>query len=239
LCKIFQMANIIVTGAGSGIGRELCRYLLESGAHTVTGISRSRAVPAEIQAAVCAEGAVYHHYPMDITRYSDIRAFREWLVASHIVPDGLVNNAGMMLRRPFEEITPKEAEEVLQVNFLAPFMLIQDLLPLMPRGSHVVNITSMGGVNGSVKFSGLSIYSASKGALSVLTEVLAEELKERDIRVNALALGAVQTPMLEKTFPGYQAPVLPREMAKYTGDFVLTGHRFFNGKVLQVAVTTP
>lgn len=233
------MAIIIITGVGSGIGRELCRYLLKAGSHTVVGLSRSKDVPADILAATPAEGSAYHHYTLDITAHEQINKFREWLIVNHINPDGLVNNAGMMLRKPFEKITPEEAEAVLKVNFLAPFILIRSLVPLMPPGSHVVNISSMGGVNGSVKFPGLSIYSASKGALSVLTEVLAEELKERGISVNALAPGAVQTDMLEKTFPGYQAPVQPAEMAKFIAEFVLNGNRFFNGKILQMAITTP
>ena len=233
------MAIIIITGVGSGIGRELCRYLLEAGPHTVVGLSRSTGVPAGILAAEKTDGAIYHHYTLDITRHDQILRFREWLTDNHIVPYGLVNNAGMMLRKPFEKITPEEAEAVLKVNFLAPFMLIRSLVPLMPQGSHVVNISSMGGINGSVKFPGLSIYSASKGALSVLTEVLAEELKEKEICVNALAPGAVQTNMLEKTFPGYQAPVQPAEMAKFIAEFVLNGNRFFNGKILQMAITTP
>jgi NAD(P)-dependent dehydrogenase (short-subunit alcohol dehydrogenase family) len=109
----------------------------------------------------------------------------------------------------------------------------------MPQGSHILNIGSMGGFQGSVKFAGLSAYSASKAALHTLTECLALELAGQEIKVNCLAIGSAQTEMLEQAFPGYQSPVMAFEMGKYIADFSITGHRFFNGKVLPVAVTTP
>ncbi len=233
------MANIIVTGVSTGIGLELCRYFLLTGEHTVAGISRNSIVPMGIEEMRPHKGARYLHHTMDITQPTELAAFRNWLQREKLTPDVLINNAGMMLHKPFAEITPEEADRVLEVNFKAPFMLMQTILPLMESGGHIVNITSMGGVMGSVKFPGLSLYSASKGALSVLTEALAEELRETGIRVNALALGAVQTGMLEQTFPGYKAPLNPEEMAEFIGDFALKGHRYFNGKVLQVATTTP
>ena len=97
----------------------------------------------------------------------------------------------------------------------------------------------MGGFQGSVKFPGLSFYSASKAALACISECLAVELKEFEITVNCLALGSVQTEMLENAFTGYTAPVTASEMGKLIGDFALTGSRFYNGKIIPVALTTP
>jgi NAD(P)-dependent dehydrogenase (short-subunit alcohol dehydrogenase family) len=128
---------------------------------------------------------------------------------------------------------------MLQSNYIGHVRMIQATVPLMAQGAHIVNIGSMGGFQGSVKFAGLSAYSASKAALHTLTECLALELADRQIKVNCLALGSAQTEMLEQAFPGYESPVLAFEMGKYIADFALTGHRFFNGKVLPVAVTTP
>jgi len=85
----------------------------------------------------------------------------------------------------------------------------------------------------------MSLYSASKGALAILTESLAEELKEQNIRVNALALGAVQTEMLEEAFPGYQAAVTAEEMADFITDFALKAHSYINGKIIPVSLSTP
>jgi len=112
-------------------------------------------------------------------------------------------------------------------------------LPYLPKGSHVVTISSMGGVQGTMKFAGLSAYSSSKGAVITLSELLSEEYKDRGIAFNVLALGSVQTEMLAEAFPGYQAPVSAAEMATYIFDFTLTGHKFYNGKVLPVSSTTP
>ena len=105
--------------------------------------------------------------------------------------------------------------------------------------SHVVIISSMGGIQGSVKFPGLSAYSSSKAAVINLTELLAEEYKESGPSFNVLALGAVQTEMLQEAFPGYKAPTTPSEMARFIGDFAFTGNKFFNGKILQVSNSTP
>jgi NAD(P)-dependent dehydrogenase (short-subunit alcohol dehydrogenase family) len=153
--------------------------------------------------------------------------------------DILINNAGILINKPFTELLETDFVEMLQSNFIGHVRIIQSLLPLMPAGAHILNIGSMGGFQGSAKFPGLSAYSASKAALHTLTECLAQELAEQQIKVNCLALGSAQTEMLEKAFPGYESPVMAFEMGKYIADFALTGHRFFNGKVLPVAVTTP
>ena len=137
------------------------------------------------------------------------------------------------------EISSSEFEAVFKVNVFAVASLTRLMLPLMNPKGHVLNITSVGGVQGSVKFPGLSAYSSSNGALIILTELLAEEFKESGPSFNALALGAVQTEMLEEAFPGYQAPVTAAQMADYIIDFALKGHQFYNGKVLPISSSTP
>ena len=109
----------------------------------------------------------------------------------------------------------------------------------MESGSNVLNISSIGGVQGSVKFPGLSAYSSSKGALNILTEMLAEEYKNRGIHFNSLALGSVQTKMLEKAFPNFKASTSALEMAEYIYNFSTNGYRLMNGKVISVSSTTP
>lgn len=153
--------------------------------------------------------------------------------------DILINNAGKLVNKPFAEITPEEFEEVYQVNVFGVAEMIRRVLPFMPGEGHVVNISSMGGVQGSVKFPGLAAYSSSKGAVITLTELLAEEYKETGPSFNVLALGAVQTEMLEEAFPGYQAPLSASEMASYIFDFALKGNTYYNGKLLQVSNSTP
>ena len=155
--------------------------------------------------------------------------------------NAVVNNAGTLVNKPFSQITNIDLEKVYNVNVFSVFRLIQGILPLMDEKekSHIVNISSMGGFQGSAKFAGLSAYSSSKAALACLTECLAEEFKERNIAFNCLALGAVQTEMLEAAFPGYKAPLSATEMSLYISDFVLNAHKIMNGKVIPVSLTSP
>ena len=145
----------------------------------------------------------------------------------------------MLINKPFAETTYADFEAVYRVNVFGAAQLIRHLLPLLTTDSHILNISSIGGVNGTSKFPGLAAYSSSKGALGILTELLAEEFKDNGPRCNALALGAVQTEMLAEAFPGYKAPVSASQIATYITDFSLKGHHFYNGKVLPISQSTP
>ena len=153
--------------------------------------------------------------------------------------DILINNAGYLVHRDFINFDKKDARKLMETNFFGPASLICLLHPIMKRGSHIVNISSMGGFQGSSKYRGMSYYSASKAALSCLSECLAGEFREAGIAVNCLALGSVQTEMFEEAFPGLKAPVSAKEMAQFIADFALNGNKFFNGKVLPVAFSDP
>lgn len=225
--------NIIVTGAGKGIGKETVIELADKG-HKVFAISRnisSSDFPEHLQKSISI-------FPFDLTK-KDFTPLIEVIKSSFNKVDGLINNAGVLIAKPFMKFTEEDFNHLFNVNVKAPFRLIQALTPIMSKKSHILNISSIGGFQGSVKFPGLALYSAGKGALSILTESLAEELKEKDIRVNALALGATQTEMLEKAFPGYKAPLSAHEMAQFIRYFILNGHHFFNGKILPVSLSTP
>lgn len=233
--------NIIITGASSGVGFEAVLDLILSGEHKVIALARSEdklGRLAEIASGLNPDGVLY---PIAFDIVHDDYAGLLQFIATHFdnQVDILINNAGVLINKPFAELLETDFVEMLQSNFIGHVRIIQSLLTLMPAGAHIVNIGSMGGFQGSVKFPGLSAYSASKAALHTLTECLAQELTERQIKVNCLALGSAQTEMLEQAFPGYESPVLAFEMGKYIADFALTGHKFFNGKVLPVAVTTP
>ncbi|MCU0433102.1 MAG: SDR family oxidoreductase [Bacteroidia bacterium] len=235
--------NILVTGASRGIGAQLVTQLAEQG-HTVIAASRNITELRRLATTIAEHhpGAAIHTLPLDLSGNNAGDNFTDRLQS--IIPhlDVLVNNAGALINKPFPEITLGELQYIYEVNVFGPFRLIQMLLPMLsaaPAPSHIVNISSMGGVQGSAKFPGLAAYSSSKAALANLSELLAEELKEKNIRVNCLALGAAQTEMLETAFPGYKAPVTAAEMAQWVGWFAINGHRFFNGKVLPVALSTP
>ncbi|MEW6468442.1 MAG: SDR family oxidoreductase [Bacteroidota bacterium] len=233
--------NVIVTGTSRGIGRELvkafCRKIRSGTIYAFTrreGVTKPLRRDCEaINPAVNVHGVIHN---MNARSYD---AYREQLFPKNIRIDIIVNNAGMLVNKPFGRITQEELRAVYDANLFYPFGIIQACLPRMRKGSHIVNISSMGGVQGSAKFPGLSAYSSSKGALAVLSECLAEEFKPKGIAVNCLALGAVQTEMLKEAFPGYKAPLSARQMAEFIADFSLKGHRYFNGKILPVSLSTP
>lgn len=226
------MKNIIVTGTSRGIGLEIALQFAKAG-NRVLAVSRNSAKELEVNKnIVCLQA--------DITKEEDLKKVDQYIQHNWEGRiDVLVNNAGAIVNKPFEEITTAEFEYVYRVNVFAVAALTRICIPFMSTGSHVVTVSSMGGIQGSVKFPGLAAYSSSKGAVIILTELLAEEFKERGISFNAVALGAVQTEMLEEAFPGYKAPLAPAEMANFLVDFALNGQRYFNGKTLEASSTTP
>ncbi len=233
--------NIIITGAGRGLGLELVKAFSEEPDNHIIAISRNirridHLVTSGRQQKLLFSTVTPYSFDLVHGDYSELAAF----VNLHFTRvDILINNAGLLINKPFEELKTEDYQNMMDTNVRSVVLTIQTLLPKLGKGSHIVNISSMGGYQGSVKFKGLSLYSASKGAVSILTECLAEEFKEKGIFVNALALGSVQTEMLEEAFPGYQAPVTARDMATFVSNFAKSGHCFYNGKVLPVALTTP
>lgn len=234
--------NIIITGASRGIGFDTALALCNQG-HHVLAVARTGSGLEKLQFSARNAGSDKNLMilSVDLTSEKDIQelVYTAKSLNGHV--DVLINNAGVIINKPFEKISPEELRHVYDINVFAPFRLTQALLPLMGgvSQSHIVNISSMGGVQGSVKFPGLSAYSSSKAALAGLTELLAVELQEKNIVVNCLALGAAQTEMLSKAFPDYKAPLSSSEMAEWVVWFSLNGQKFFNGKILPVAISTP
>ena len=225
------MKNIIVTGTSRGIGYELALQFANAG-NKVLAISRK--IPQallEHQNITCLS--------VDLADESSLDVVEDFLSSAWKKVDAVVHNAGSLLLKPFAETTQADFESIYKVNVFAVANLTRICLPYLQKGSHVVTISSIGGVRGSLKFAGLAAYSSSKGAVITLTELLAEEYKEKGISFNVLALGSVQTEMLNEAFPGYQAPISAEGMATYIYDFTLNGNKYFNGKVLEVSSTNP
>ena len=224
--------NIIITGTSRGIGFELVKLFAKAG-HHVLALSRNN---KPIQNLKLSNVTSFSFDLSDANAYKKVEDFvsKHWKQV-----DVLINNAGLLLNKPFSEISMQDFETVYKTNVFGVAELTRIILPFLKKGSHVVTISSMGGVQGSMKFPGLAAYSSSKGAVITLTELLAEEYKDSGISFNVLALGAVQTEMLEEAFPGYLAPTSAIEMANYIFDFSLKGNKYYNGKLLQVSNSTP
>ncbi len=226
------MKNIIITGTSRGIGFELTQLFCKAG-YNVLALSRNEKPISDLSLENCTT------FSFDITNEKDIKRVSEFISEKWHKVDVLINNSGALLNSPFSETTILDFKKVYDVNVFGIAALSQAVLPFMKQEGHIVNVSSMGGIQGSLKFPGLSAYSSSKGALITLSELLAEEYKETGPSINVLALGAVQTEMLEEAFPGYKAPVTAIEMAEYIYNFSLTGQKMYNGKILQVSSSTP
>lgn len=226
------MKNIIITGTSRGIGFELAQLFAKNNYH-VLALSRNSKPLNDLNLKNISALSVDLSIEKDFIQITDFVS-KNWKKV-----DILIHNAGKLLNKPFTELSFSNFEEVYKVNVFAVAELTRVLIPFMNTGSHIVTISSIGGVQGSMKFPGLAAYSSSKGAVITLSELLAEEYKEQQIAFNVLALGAVQTEMLEEAFPGYKAPLSAIEMADYIYNFSLTGNKYYNGKILEVSSTTP
>lgn len=226
------MKRIIITGTSRGIGFEMVKLLAEQD-YEILALSRNDQPVKELNLDHVTT------FPFDLSSAEDLTKVEKFLKENWKSVDVLINNAGKLVNKNFEEITSEELMAVYQTNTLGAFQLTQKVVPFMETDGHVVNISTMGGVQGSVKFPGLAAYSSSKAAMITLTELLAEEYKEKGPAFNVLALGAVKTEMLEEAFPGYEPPTTAEEMAAYIVDFALSGNKYYNGKLLQVSNSTP
>ncbi len=223
--------NIIITGTSRGIGYEMALQFANAGYQVLAVSRKTPQVLIDHENITCL--------PIDISDENQLQQVNEFISKTWKKVDVLIHNAGSLLHKNFTEITTQEFQNIYKVNVFAVAELTKICIPFMEKGSHVVTISSMGGIQGSMKFAGLSAYSSSKGAVITLSELLAEEYKENGIAFNVLGLGAVNTEMLQEAFPGYEAPLSANEMADYIYNFALTGNKYYNGKVLQVSSSTP
>ncbi len=236
--------NIIITGASQGIGYELSVRFAEKSGNTILAIARNEKKLRKLQVECSARNPDSRLIPVvfDLENVLDRSASITEIILQHFKHiDILINNAGLLINKPFADISLIEARKIYDMNLFVPALLIKELYPYMgkKRVSHVINIGSMGGFQGSSKYPGLSYYSSSKAALASITECLASEYRNTRIYFNCLAIGSVQTDMFDKAFPGYKAQLKPAEMALFIVDFALNGYKYFRGKIIPVSISNP
>jgi len=228
--------NIIVNGGSRGIGKEVVLFLSKDpGNHIIVTGRNENALKA-----LSESSPNIHAVKADLSLAEELESTFPGKIMTHFEKvDILINMAGALVSGEFMKTGDKEARLMMETNFFGPAAVIRILKPLMNDGSHIVNISSMGGFQGSIKYNGLAYYSASKAAIASLSECLAVEFAASGVSVNCIALGAVQTEMLEEAFPGYKAPVQAGEIAPFIAYLALNGHKFMNGKIIPVAVNNP
>ncbi len=226
--------RVVIVGASRGIGKALVENFAKREEFEVIALSRNL---EKMQADFGVLSSV-KCFEFDLENNVKIQAEKIFSTIGKV--DYLINNAGFLVNKPFEEITSQELQKSYQINLFGVFETVQAIIPFLnPSISHIVNISSMGGFQGSMKFAGLSAYSTSKAALCSFTELFAEEYKNSSIAMNCLCLGSVQTEMLEEAFPGYQAPLNPKEVSEYISDFTINAHKYMKGKIIPLSLTNP
>ena len=226
---------ILITGASRGIGHATARYLAGQ-KHQVLATARSEQLLDELKNTNTRR---IDYVACDLLDAASLQKIIDYIRDQNVEISALIHNAGGLINKPFRDLTDQDWNAMWNMNVLTAVRLLRALLPFFAKNAHIVTVGSMGGYQGSSKYPGLSAYSTSKGALSIWSECMATELKDENISVNCLCLGAVQTEMFSSAFPGMKAPVKPDEMAQFVGDFALKGHSFMNGKVLPVTLGDP
>ena len=223
------MGFVWITGASRGIGFATTEKFLSNGWQVVV---LTRAID-KLEPLIKEYPGQLHICKLDLMQLDEVQF-------PNLPVDILINNAGALINKPLSQVSITDLHKSYGVNVFGPYLLIQKLLTQFTEKAHIVNISSVGGIQGSVKFAGLSAYSSAKGAMNVLTECLhAEFEQETQWSFNALALGAVQTEMLEEAFPGLQAPLQPEQLSPFIYMFATTAHLVMRGKVLPVSMSTP
>lgn len=224
--------KVVVVGASRGIGLEIVKQFAQEG-NTVFALSRD----VEKMNKAFESYSNVTSFAFDLSK--NVKEQIKSISTQIGIIDILINNAGYLVNKPFDSISRDEFQLSYQINVIGVMETVQGFLESLHPSAHIVNISSMGGFQGSVKFAGLSTYSTSKAALCSFTELFSEEYKDSQLSMNCLCLGAVQTEMLEEAFPGYEAPTSPAEMATFIVDFAQDGPRFFKGKIIPVSLSTP
>ena len=237
--------NIAITGASKGVGYAVALYFAKEKHHKIFAISRSVEGLEKLRKEG-GEGII--SLRCDITRDQEIAEAVEEIGDRVNGIDILINNAGLLINKPFSQLSMADWRAIYEVNVFGVFGMTKALLPKLGEGdlshggairSHIVNIASAGGVQGSAKYKGLSAYSSSKGALIAMSECLAEEVSSMGIVSNSIALGSVETEMFRLAFPGLKASVSTERIARWIGQFAESGYEFFNGKTLVASTNNP
>ncbi len=219
-----KMTNkrVFVTGSGTGIGREIALEFAREGAAVVLHYSHSDQGALSAEEEIRQMGGKAKAFQADFNQVKEVQQLARQTTDFLGGLDVLVNNAGITMNLPFEEVTPEQFDTLYQVNVRAQFFLTQAALPALvqSRGA-IINMTSIHALEGMPQH---SVYAGTKGAIVAYTRELAIELSLKGVRVNAIAAGAVQVENHYKVIPDYDP--------KAFGDVIPSG---FMGRPIDVA----
>jgi NAD(P)-dependent dehydrogenase (short-subunit alcohol dehydrogenase family) len=213
--KSLQNQIALITGGGRGIGAATAEALARKGAHAIVA-SRTEAELSATVAQLHVTGLSASALVLDVADEAAVEAAFATIAAEFGRLDILVNNAATLSSGSFAEMAPSDWDRVMAVNLRGAMLCALRAFRLMreERGGAIVNVSSLGGVPGTEKFPGYAAYTVSKFALTGLTEALAAEGRDRGIRVNGVAPGAVDTAMLRQAAPHLRTRTSPADVAK-------------------------
>lgn len=229
--------DLLITGASRGIGQATALAAVDDG-HRVIALARDQKALEALE----AEHSSILPLPLDLNDDALEDRLKDGLRGHGIKAlDGVVHAAGILEKKPFQELEKKDWDKAFCTNLIGPARSLQVLHSWMLEAAspHVVLIGSMAGFSGSKKFAGMATYGVSKAALGGLGELLAEEWQADGIRVNTLAVGGVDTDMFRKAFPEGVAPVSQEAMGAYVLSFLKEAGKVMNGKQVPISLSTP
>ncbi|ENU95330.1 fatty acyl-CoA reductase [Acinetobacter sp. CIP 102082] len=205
--------TIIVTGASSGIGLTVSKYLAQAGAHVLL-LARTKDKLDEVKAEIEAEGGKASVFPCDLNDMESIDAVSKEILASVDHIDILINNAGRSIRRAVHESIDRfhDFERTMQLNYFGAVRLVLNVLPHMMqrKDGQIINISSIGVLANATRF---SAYVASKAALDAFSRCLSAEVHSHKIAITSIYMPLVRTPMIAPTKMYKYVPTLSPEEA--------------------------
>ncbi len=205
--------TIIVTGASSGIGLTVSKYLAQAGAHVLL-LARTKEKLDEVKAEIEAEGGKASVFPCDLNDMESIDAVSKEILAAVDHIDILVNNAGRSIRRAVHESVDRfhDFERTMQLNYFGAVRLVLNILPHMMqrKDGQIINISSIGVLANATRF---SAYVASKAALDAFSRCLSAEVHSHKIAITSIYMPLVRTPMIAPTKIYKYVPTLSPEQA--------------------------
>lgn len=200
---------VLITGGGSGIGAACAEEFLRRG-RAVVVVGRTASRLRSVKGALALAGDVGDEA---FARRAFAAARRRFGSV-----DILVNNAAHLVKKSFVDTTAAEWDAVMRTNLRGPFLFSREFLRAPKPGRAIVHIGSLGGVQGTEKFPGLSAYTVSKYGVTGLAAAMAVEARPRGVAVFCVAPGAVDTAMLRKAAPGLKAGAIPSDIARVVAD---------------------